>query len=37
MIETFVNIVFIVLGLISLICVMVSIYVLIKMILGKMQ
>ena len=37
MIETFVNIVFIVLGLISLICAIVSIYVLIKMILGKLK
>lgn len=36
MINTFINIIFITLGLISLMCVIVSICVLIKMILGEM-
>ena len=37
MIETFVNITFIILGSLSLICAIVAIYVLFKMILGKLE
>ena len=37
MISTFVNMIFIILGLLSLMCAIITIYILIKMILGKLK